>query len=204
MKKSYHSTLAPRSPVNAGFNEPSVPSMRPPTGHTCGPTGLRYRKSLRREALDQIDEACLQHGLRRMTAVPDDPAPRDHDVANGGASPRKNQMIEGGVRDGAGHAGMRGVEDQPIRTSTHLDGSGRLADRLRAVPRGVAPQSGSHVRVAFVGEHGAALLAQSLLIFHPPQFLGRTDGGLAVGAHAERSAQFQKSGGFEETIAQVR
>src|SRR6202163_1829474 len=105
-----------------------------------------------------------------MTAVLDDPAPRDHDVANGGASARENEMIEGVIRDGTGHAGMRAVEDQPIRPSTHLDGSGGLADRLCAVPRGVTPQSGSHVRVAFVGKHATALLAQSLLIFQPPQF----------------------------------
>ena len=82
----------------------------------------RWRKG---ETLHQIDEPGVQGGLRGMTAVLDDPAAGDHDVANGGAASRENEMIEGTIRDGAGHARMRAVEDQPIRTSTHLDGSGR-------------------------------------------------------------------------------
>src|SRR5258706_12634015 len=155
MKKSYHSMLAAARPVNAGFNEPSVLSMHPPTGRTCGPTGLQSANVagkapsalkpfaavilLRREALHQIDEAGLQKGLRSMAAVLDDPAPGDHYVANRGSSARENEMIEGVVRDGTGHAGILAVKDQPIRPSTHLDGSGRLADRLCASPRGLTP-----------------------------------------------------------------
>src|SRR5260221_12018027 len=110
MKKSYHSMLAAARPVNAGFNEPSVLSMHPPTGRTCGPTGLQYANVagkapsalkpfaavilLRPEALHQIDEAGLQKGLRRMAAARDDPAPAPHDVSERRPSPRANVVIE--------------------------------------------------------------------------------------------------------------
>src|SRR5258706_7252019 len=122
MKKSYHSMLAAARPVNAGFNEPSVLSMHPPTGRTCGPTGLQYANVagkapsalkpfaavilLRREALHQIDEAGLQKVLRSIATVLYEPAPRDHDLANRGSSDRAKETIEGGVRGAIRHARM--------------------------------------------------------------------------------------------------
>src|SRR5258707_6219709 len=115
MKKSYHSMLAAARPVNAGFNEPSVLSMHPPTGRTCGPTGLQYANVagkapsalkpfaavilLRRQALHQIDEAGLPKGLRSIAAVPDDPASRHPDRPDCRAFRRGKQNVEGPVPD---------------------------------------------------------------------------------------------------------
>src|ERR1700722_8365817 len=59
------------------------------------------------------------------------------------------------------------------------------------------------MRFAAAGKHSAPLLAQALLVLQPTQFLGRIDGGLTVGANAQKTAPPEKAGGGEEPVAEI-
>src|SRR5580700_7837624 len=98
---------------------------------------------------------------------------------------------------------MPGIEYHPVGAAAHLDRSARLTDGVRAMLRGVTPKPSADVRLGVAREHTALLLAQSLLVLQPAQFLGGTYGGLAVGAHAETSARVEITDRVEEPVAQV-
>ena len=103
------------------------------------------------------------------------------------ALPPANSRWSSAFSGAARHAGVRRIEHQPIRAPADGNRSGRLSDRGGAVFCRIPPQASADVRLAFPGEYAAAPLAQPLLVLHPAQLLGRTHGGLAVGADAHRS-----------------
>ncbi len=138
-----------------------------------------------------------------MVLIFDSPSARNHDVANSRVAAGEQQMIQGCIRRRPHHGRMRGIEHQPVGTTAHFDGPGRLADGLRAIAGGVAPKAGTHVRFVAGGKDGAPLLAQTLLIFQPAQLLGWTHGGLTVGAHAEASARFHEACRIEKAVTEV-
>ena len=105
----------------------------------------------------QTLKAARERRLGPVLPVLDDPASGHHDVANGRAAAREQQVIECSRLGGAGHARVCAVEHQPIRAMAHGDDSGRLADRERPVFRCIAPQTRADVGLGAVGQHAAAL-----------------------------------------------
>ena len=117
--------------------------------------------------MHQVGEASAKSFVRCVPPLQDDPPARDHDIADGRACAREQQMVERGLRRCAHHGGMRVIQHQPVGPAADGDGARGLADGLRAVLRGIAPQASAHMRLRVRGEYRAPFLAQALLILHP-------------------------------------
>lgn len=122
-----------------GLRNPLVDEFIGLSGQAHAALQRTRRLCRRREPRHQRGEPAPQRQLGGVVPFFYDPAAGDHDVANRGCAAGKQKMVERILERRAGHAGMRAFEHQPIGSVTHRNDAGRLTNRLRADPGGVAP-----------------------------------------------------------------